>query len=913
MAPLRARDRARAHLRMTAQPRRPRGALMSIIEAFAGIRQWFGRRRFERDMDDEMRFHVEMEARDLVARGMGVDEARVQALRMFGGKARFKEEALGELPLHWLNDVRADLRYAGRSLRRTPAFTGVALLALGIGIGANTTLFGLADAAAFRPLDVHDPARLYAIFGRQGDGSPLILSYPTYLDLRVGVPAFADAAAFTERMVSVNAGDRPIASWAAHVTDNYFTLLGVRAAVGRLTRPGDHDAPVAVLSHAFWQSQFGGDPAMVGKSIRVNGAPFTVIGIAPPNFHGTRLFTFAPGVWLPIGRHAQTLPGSGDLLHDRGQARFTVLARLADGEDAGAARRQLDVVSSRLARDYPRAPEGSRLYLYPNRTAINPWIAPPERLAMIGFLSLAGGWLVLLVACADVANLLLARMTTRGREIATRLARGATRGRLVRQFLVESALLAALGGAMAVPVALVAVRASLALVPPLDFASSFSPAVDGRSLAFTAAVAIAAALLFGLAPLVHSWSPDLARMFRGAPSNPRAGANRSRQALVVAQVATSVVVLAVAGLFARSLDAARRIDVGFDARHALAFTVDPSLLVGYDAQRIDVLYRRMVQELGALPGVQSVARASSIPLDGNSSSMRILSSEATPSTRAIVADHFIVSRDYFATLGMAVVAGRPFTATDTAGPERVLVNETLAERLWPDGRAHGGEQVWLDSIGGRRVEVIGVVRSHASRRLGDAPRALLWRSLERIHLARTTVIVRTAGQPDRLVGSVQRTMQAIAPDLPVVGLRTLEQRMAMAYSAAQGGAVSGLALGIVASLLAAAGIFGVVAYAVSQRTREMGIRIALGARTSQLVTLMVTSGMRPTAIGIVVGLGLALAMPSGMAAILYGVSPHDPGVLFGASVLFLLVAIVAALIPAWRGARVDPRRALQVD
>ena len=898
---------------MTTPRKRRRGAMMSIIEALAGIRQWFDRRRFERDMDDEMRFHVEMEARDLAARGLGVDEARAQALRAFGGKTRFKEEALGELPLHWLSDVHADLRYALRSLRRTPAFTSVALLALGIGIGANTTLFGLADAAAFRPLDVHDPGRLYAIFGRQGDGSPLILSYPTYLDVRAGVSAFADAAAFTERMVSVNAGGMPVATWATHVTDNYFTLLGVRAAVGRLTRPGDRDVPVAVLSHAFWQNQFGGDPAIIGKSIRVNGAPFTVIGVAPPRFHGTRLLTFAPGIWLPIGLHAQTLPGSGDLLNDRDRARFTVLARLADGEDAAAARRQVDVVASRLARDYPRAPEGSRLYLYSNRTAINPWLAPPERLAMIGFLSLAGGWLVLLIACADVANLLLARMTTRGREIATRLALGATRGRLVRQFLVESVLLAALGGAVAVPVALVAVRASLSLVPPLDFAQTFAPALDGRSLAFTAVVALAAALLFGLAPLVHSWSPDLARMFRGAPSNPRAGANRSRQALVVAQVATSVLVLAVAGLFARSLDAARRIDVGFDTRHALAFTVDPSLLVGYDAQRVDALYRRIVQELGDLPGVQSVARASSIPLDGNSSTMRVLSGEATPSTRAIVADHFIVSRDYFATLGMAVVAGRPVSATDTAGPERVLVNETLAGRLWPNGSFHMGEQVWLDSIGGPRVEVIGVVRSHASRRLGDAPRALLWRSLERIPVARTTVIVRTADQPDRLVMSVRRTMQAIAPDLPVVGLRTLDERLAFAYSAAQGGAVSGLALGIVASLLAAAGIFGVVAYTVSQRTREMGIRIALGARPSQLVMLMVTSGMRPTAIGVVVGLGLALAMPSSMAAILYGVSPHDPGVLLGASVLFLLVATVAALIPAWRGARVDPRRALQVD
>jgi predicted permease len=563
-----------------------------------------------------------------------------------------------------------------------------------------------------------------------------------------------------------------------------------------------------------------------------------------------------------------------------------------------------------LARDYPQAPEGSRLYIVSNRTGINPWLASPERLAMIGFLSLAGGWLVLLIACADVASLLLARMTSRGREIATRLALGASRGRLVRQLLTESLLLAALGAVVAIPVALIALRGSQRLAPPLDFAPAFAPAMDARSLVFTAVIAVAAALLFGLAPLVHSWSPDLARMFRGTPDNPRAGVGRMRQALVVAQVATSVVVLAVAGLFARSLDAARRVDVGFDARHAVAFSVDPFLL-GDDRQRAEVLYDRIVRELGDLPGAQSVARASSIPLDGNSASTRVVAREAK--AEPVVADRFFVSRNYFETMGMPVVAGRTFAGTDTLGTERVLVNETLARRLWATGPAHLGEQIWLDSIGGTRVEVIGVVRSHVSRQLGDPPRALLWRSLERNSVARTSVIVRTRERPDRMMATIRRTMQTIAPDLPVVGLRTLEEHIALAYSAAEGGAVGGSAVGVVASLLAAAGIFGIVAYMVSQRTREMGIRVALGARTSQLVTLMLKSGLRPTAIGVLAGLGLAMAMPRGMSAILYGVSPHDPAVLFGASVLFLLVATIAALIPAWRGARVDPRRALQVD
>src|SRR5688572_8319442 len=496
-----------------------RGVLLSIIYISAGIRQWLSRRRFERDMDDEMRFHIDMEARDLASSGLSADDARARALVTFGGQARFKEEARVDLPLHWLSDLRDDLRYALRSMRRTPVFTTVAILALGIGVSANTTLFGLADAATFRPLAVSRPNSLYTVAGRQSDSSPLTLSYPTYLDVRAGVPAFADVAAFTERMVSVNSDGTPVGAWAAHTTDNYFSLLGLRPAVGRLTRPGDHDTPVTVLSQAFWQTHFGGDPAIVGKAIRVNGAPFTVIGVAPPGFAGTRLFTFAPALWFPIGMHAQTLPGSGDLLHFRERGRFHVLARLADDARAESARHQLGTIAAQLARDHRGAYGESGLLLLSNRTAINPWLASPERLKMIGLLSLAGGWLVLLIACADVANLLLARMTTRGREIATRLALGASRGRLVRQFLSESVLLAALGGAAAVPIAMVALRASQGLAPPLDFAPAFSPALDARALAVTAGIALASAVLFGLAPLLHALSPDLARMFRGAPDH----------------------------------------------------------------------------------------------------------------------------------------------------------------------------------------------------------------------------------------------------------------------------------------------------------------------------------------------------------------------------------------------------------
>ena len=893
-------------------PKRKRSVvMMSIIEALAGVRQWLRREDFERDMDDEIRFHVEMESRELVSRGLSPSEARTRALAAFGGRERFKEEARQDLPLAWVSDLRADLRYALRSLRRTPVFTAVAVTALGIGIGANGALFGIADAAAFRPLPVHEPARLYAVYGHENSGTPLNLSYPTYEDIRGAVPAFSDVAAFTERMVSVASTGAAIGAWAAHVSENYFSLLGVRPHVGRLFRTGDQRLPIAVVSHDFWQHQLGGYDDIVGKVIRVNGAPFAVVGVAPRDFHGTRLLTFAPSLWLPIGMHAQTLPWAGDLLHDRERSQFNILARLSRDTPASA-QRQLDALATTLGREHPRSIEGTKLVLLSNRTAINPWLASPDRLSTIGLLSLAGGWLVLLIACADVANLLLARITTRRREIATRLALGATRPRLVRQFLAEGFVLAALGMAAAIPIAAVTLYASRALTPPLDFASSFAPALNVRSMIFMGAVAISSVLFFGILPIVHALTRDIVGMIRGT-GHARRPANRLRGGLVAAQVALSVLVLAVAGLFARGLDAAHEIDVGFETDRTAAFTVDPGLLSGYTSADVANLYRRMVNELSAVPGVLAVARATSIPLDGNSLTERVFSRDAAEPTRAIFADYFLVSPEYFATLGLPLIAGRGFTRADTSGTEPVLVNEVLARRVWPDGTERLGQRIRVDSVGGAEVEVVGIVRSNVSRRLGDAPRPLLWRSLDRHPATRTTIIVRGQGGAEQIIPGVRRVMQSIAPDLPLIGLRTMRDRIALAYSAAEGGAVGGTLLGIIASLLAAAGIFGVVSYSVSQRTREMGIRIAIGARPSQLIALIVRSGMRPAVIGLLLGVAAVLSIPAGMSKILYGVSPRDPLVLVGASLSFFIVAIVASLIPAWRGARIDPRKALQAD
>jgi predicted permease len=863
--------------------------------------------RLEREMSEEMRFHIEMEARELMAGGMSPSAARRQAVIAFGGEERFRDAARDAMTLRWINDLRADFVYALRSLRRTPGFTLIAVSALGMGIGANSTVFGIVDSVTFRKLAAAAPDELVAVYAEQGDATLLSVSYPTFEDVRREVGSFRDAAAFTESAVGVNGVDGATVAWAVHSSDNYFPLLGVRAERGRLLEPGDLQQAVVVVSHAFWQTGLGSDPRVVGSVLRVNGAPFTIVGVAPASFTGTRLFTYAPALWLSVGLHAQTLAGSNDLLRDRARTRFNVIARLQPGVSLARASADAQASARRLSAAHPRLLANLRFTLIPNASPINPWLAPRERIELLGKLVLAGVGLVLLIACADVANLLLARMSTREHEIGVRLSLGASRGRLLRQFLTESVVLALLGLLAALPLAYFALKGMAKLVPPVDFPTSFAPRLDLRVLWFTMATALGAALLFGLAPMVYARSARPLGLQRSGSRIAAASGTRLRGALVASQVMVSVVVLFAAGLFARGLIAARRLDVGFDTKNAVVLTLDPRLLPDYDAERTRQLQRRLHDQLAALPGVRAVSRTTSIPLDGNSVTVKTFVDD-----RSAAADYFVIDENYVSTMGLRMVAGRTFTRADTAGIERVLINEVLARRLWSDSLAVG-RQIRLGALDGPPVEVVGVVRASSSRRLGDAPRPLLWRSLERNPVSRSIFIVRGSGDLRTLLDQVRRTVHTEAPVVPIIGLRSLEQHVAIAYSAAQNGAWSALAFAALAGVLAAAGIYGVVSYAAARRTREIGIRAALGAGTTQVLRLIVRDGLRVSAIGALLGFAASFALPRSMSAILYGVSPRDPLMLVIPPLLFLLIAAAASLVPAWRAARINPIQALRPE
>ena len=874
------------------------------------VRALLRKRDVERDMADEMSFHLEMEADDLRRGGLAHDEARRRAHVAFGGVERYKEEARAAHALRWLEDLGADLRYAARSLRRTPAFTLVAVLALGLGIGANAVVFGYVDAAAFRPLPVERPGELVAVYAAQGEADLLNVSYPLFEDLQRSITGLAGAAAFAEGPVSLSDAAAADVAWAHHVTDNYFPLLGVRPAHGRLLQAGDARAPVVVLGHALWTTRFGADPAVVGRTIRLNGNPFTVVGVARPEFLGTRLFSYAPALWVPVGMHAQTLPGSAGLLEGRGRSSFQVVGRLRGGVDLAQVQASADAVARRLAEAHPDVHEGLRFQLVSNRTPINPWLAPPERIRAIGRLALLGVGLVLLIACADVASLLLARMTVRRREIAIRLSLGASRGRLVRQFLTESLVLAALGCLAALPLAALALAFTEEFGPPTDFATAFRPVVDLRMVAFTAGATLAAALTFGLAPALQTASGRLAGTLRDEAASAVGRRSRLREALVVGQITTSLVVLVAAGLFARSLQNARRMDPGFRIDDAVVFTLDPQLL-GYDAVRTAELYDRLSSRLAALPGVQSVTRASSVPLDGSSSSTTVFAEGGGTSVAdGVRADYNTVGAHYFETIGTPVVEGRAFAERDSAGPvEAVVVNEVLARRLWPAQPAVGKRI----RLGGDVLEVIGVSRAVKSRSLGESPRPYLSLTLFRNPRSRTTVVLRSAGDPNALYAAVRREVRALDPALPVVGLKTLREHIAVSYTAAESGASMTAMFGGLALVLAAAGLYGVIAYAVAQRTREIAVRVALGARREHVVRLVVGRGVRLALVGIGIGVVVALLLTRPLAAILYGVSPYDPVTMGAVALLLGGVSLLASALPAWRAARVDPMRALRAE
>jgi len=876
-------------------------------------RLWFfvTRRRRTRDLDDEMRLHIELRAADNRRRGLAVDEAAYAARRRFGNPLKLREEARDMWGFSALERAAGDLRYAVRQVLRRPAWTLMVVATLALGVGANTSIFTLIDTMLFKPASWSQPGRLVWIEAESGRSNRRRrVSYPEYLAYRDHVTTLSGVLAYAGNGVAIGGAPAQVVN-AGLVSGNYFEVLGIRAAIGRTFtaeddgEPGAH--PVAVLSDALWKQHFGGDPDVINHVVAINGQPFTIVGIAPHGFTGIAYADNAEQLWLPLAMQQVVLPNGSGLLASADTRWLRLVGRLRDGERMGHAASEIRVIASRLNAGGTAPDRESSVRVVPVRGGMTSW--EQNELAPIFGLIAIVPVLVLLVACANVANVLMSRNVSRRKELALRQTVGASRGRLVRLLLMEALVLAVLSAAagFAVSFALTALIVHFGEVDA-DFSALLTP--DRRALVATAAIAMLTTLVFGVAPALTATKFDVLPALKeeGTASTAASGRARLRRLFIVAQVAVSLILLIVAGLFLQSLVKAMHVDPGFESRDVVTATFDTELLA-YTAARRDAFVTELVQHASAAPGVVSVAVTSVLPLGGEMSEANVMSESAANSVRAVSAS---VSPRYFETMRLPLIRGREFTRPDiVAGAAVAVVNETMAQRLWPGGNPLGKRFRVVDSEEPWR-EVIGVAHDAKYVFLTEAPRAAYYVPL-RPAAARATLVMRSAGDSRAALSSLTNLARDLDSNLPLFKVQTLDEQIHRSTSLQR--AITSLltALGGLALLLAASGLYGVAAHSVSLRTREVGIRMSLGARATDVFRMVIRENLFLSFIGVAIGLAISIAGSRILTSFLYGLAATDPLTFVAVSTTLCLVTIVASYIPARRAAHVDPLVALRHD
>ena len=812
-----------------------------------------------------------------------------------------------------------DVRYGLRMLARSPGFTAVAVVSLALGVGVNTAVFSLFNAVMLRPVaGISEQPRLVWLRAPS--------SYPDYQDYREQARSFEGMAAATgTREFSLTRAGDPELVRGEFVTANYFDVLGVGTHAGRTFNEAEGRAPatVVVLAHSLWRTRFDSDPSIVGRQITLNGLGFTVVGVAPERFKGTET-GLSRELWVPLSTEPLLNPpqagrfddGSGvDILRRRNSHWLAVFARLKDG----VTREQAGAELAGIARRVAEANEGGaneetlrRVQLLQMSGGMDP-SDREEALPIAGIVMGVVG-LVLLIACANIGGLLLARAAMRRRETAVRQALGASRMRLVRQWLTESVLLGVVGGAAGLLLAMWAndLVVSYAAGTPL---ASLDLKLDYRVLAFALAVSVGAGLLFGLAPALQASRLDIVTALKTEDALARAGSRRSRlrAAFVAAQVTLSVVLLVCAGLFLRSLQSAHTIDPGFRVERALTVPVDLGLL-RYEAEAGRNLYRELLARVEAQPGVERASLVRFAQLGNSFAQGQVFAEGRAPEGGEGTTTGFnVVGPRYFETMGTQLVRGRDFTDADRMGaPAVAVVNETLAAWLWP-GEDAVGKRLSFDGPEGPFLEVVGVARDGKYRSLGDRPRPYFYRPLMQTYDPRMTLVVRTTGEPAALAGAVREQLRALEPNLPVAEVRTLEEQFNTSMLPVRVAAWTLGGFGLLALALAAIGIYGVVSYSVAQRTREIGVRMALGAGRSDVLRLVMGEGLSVVGLGMAAGLLLAFGATRVLGGFLYGVDATDPVTFAGVPLLLGAIAVVSGYLPARRATKVDPMVALRYE
>ncbi len=813
-----------------------------------------------------------------------------------------------------------DLRYALRTLLRAPGFSLVAIATLAVGIGINTAIFSGVNALLWRPLSIDRPEQVVVFLRGGSEMTPL--SYPDYLAYRARREIFSDVAAYAIAPTRVAAGSRTALATAELVSTNYFSLLGVRPARGRFFNEQEDRAPVAVVGHRLWKRGFEFDPDLPDK-IDVNGHPFTVIGVAPEGFEGGAAHApFASAeIWLPLMARAQVMPDSADWMTDRRTPWLAALGRRAPGVSLEHAEAAVRVLDRQLGQEHPERnaslPWGVGAIALRRPAGIQiPWIR--HFFAYVSSFLMTVVSLMLLVACANVANLLLARATGRRREMAVRAALGASPWRLVRELLAESLLLALAGAAtgllLCAWVTDLLWRVDFGFPPPWRF--ELRAELDARVFGFSLLLALVTAAAFGLAPALRMSKPDLVTALKDdAPVLGRKKAFGLRNLLVVGQVAVSVVLLVTTGVSLHAILRMQRIDPGFHLRDGLVVRIDAGLH-GYTGARAGALYREVGERVRALATVRAAGFASAIPLGGPGNgpvAIEIPGRQPAPGPDRFHAVQNVVEPEFFHALGVPIVRGRGFAeGNDSPGAGGVIVNESMARRYWPD-QDPIGQRIRISGSASPPLEIVGVVKDFKNTNVLEDPNYSMYALAAGQHPPSMSLLVRASGDLKEVAEAIRRELASIAPDVRGAEITTLAGNVGGLQKLLRMFATIVAVSGVLALLLAALGVYGVVAYTVAQRTREMGIRAALGAEPHDLLTLVVGEGMRPVLAGLTLGLALAFAATRLLSSTLEGLTSPDPRLLLLASLLTLSVGCLAAYLPARRASGVDPMVALRSE
>ena len=824
----------------------------------------------------------------------------------------------------------SDLRYALRTLLNAPAFTLVVVLTLALGIGANTAIFSLTDQVLLRMLPVKAPEQLVmfdgpgAFQGRTFNNGTF--SYPMYRDFRDQNTVLSGVLARFPAALTLLANGQAERVNGELVSGNYFDVLGVPALIGRTFTPDDDRTPgghpVAILSHNFWMRRFAGDPSVLNRTITLNGLPMTIVGITPPGFSGI-VIGENPDVMVPLMMKAQMTPTWDDLLNRKSRW-LTVMARLKPGVSITQAEAAMNVLYRQIneleLKEIPTASQSFRQRFLSKRLLVQPGQRGRSDLRtqfttpILVLMGMVG--VVLLIACANVANLLLARGAARHKEVAVRLALGATRSAIVRQRLVESFVLSAAGALLGLAFAWWTGTVLLAMLPNEGAVNTLSAVPDARVIAFAIAVALATAVLFGLAPALSSTRPALTSTLKDESGSVVGGTGhaRLRKGLVVAQVGLSVLLLAGAGLFARSLYNLKTLNPGFEADQLLSFSIDPSLN-GYSRERSILLFQQMQEQLAQLPDVRS-ATASVIPLltDTNWSTTVKVEGYVAKEGENMNPDNDAVGPGFFATLGQPLIAGREFTVKDGAGaPKVAIINETMAKYFFGD-RSPLGRHIGNGRAPKPDTEIVGVVKDSKTSTLRTEPRRYVYKPyMQEEEIGQITFYVRARGSASAIGTSIRQIAQRVDPNLPIFDMKTMTSVVEESLFLERMVAVLSVAFGALATLLAAIGLYGVMSYTVARRTREIGIRMALGAERSSVMWLVLREVALMVGLGVAIGLPLALMLSRIVQSQLFAMSAHDPIALTAAAALLTIIALVAGYLPARRATRVDPMLALRYE